>query len=983
MRELLGAAAAALDQCRGFTALIGGDAGIGKTRLAAEFAGRMRADGVPVAWAACRQDGGAPPYWPWAQLLGRLGHAAALAVPEEGSPDLARFLLFESVADALRAAAPVLLVLDDLHWADDASLRLLDALGAHVGSAPVLVLATYRDTEPGGVGTVAAERRLVLSGLSAAELGPALTDATGETVPPDVLAALHRRTGGNPFFAAELVRLLRAEGTLDGAGARIVPGGVRAVLDRRLDRLPDATEAVLRAAAALDAGTTTGLDPALLAAVAGCTPAELADALAPAVDARLIGADAHRFPHALVSDTLTARTPPVQRLELHRRAAAVLADRAGTPADTAHQLLAAARLSGDPEEATAAATAAALAARTALERTAFEDAVGWLEAGLSVLPPGGPGRGELLCALGDAALAAGDPARARHAFASAADLARRDDRPALLAAAALGSTGGTTGFEVDLSDPDRVGLLEEALAALPASEAGLRSAVSARLSVALAFTGAERRRRELADDAVASARALGDPRVLADALAARCEALAGPDHVAERRAAATEIVGCAQQAHDRPRELLGRRLRIVALAEAGHWAPLDTEIDAYARVADQVRRPGLVWYVPLWRGTRAAMRGDAAAVERHRAELDGLVARSGSVNAELLAMTQHLCRATYEERPAEIRVLLDRFLTLSGHIPAAAYCSLALMHAVDGDCVRTGQLLEAYLEARASTARDSEWLPEMTQAAISAALTGHRAAAETVYAALAPYAGLFAVEGILAGTWGCVDAHLGRLARLLDRTADAERHEAAGRTLNAAAGAGILAWARSWTAAPAAPGPVGDAGTFRREGEAWTVAYAGRTAQLRDTKGVRDLAVLLARPGRDVAVHELTGSGPDGGEVELADRTAIDAYRRRLIDLEYDRSEAEAMHDPVRAARAAAERDALVDELAAVTGLGGRPRHAGSDAERRRKAVGNRIRQALARIEDVHPELGRHLRLSVRTGTFCRYEPDRPVRWSV
>jgi hypothetical protein len=89
------------------------------------------------------------------------------------------------------------------------------------------------------------------------------------------------------------------------------------------------------------------------------------------------------------------------------------------------------------------------------------------------------------------------------------------------------------------------------------------------------------------------------------------------------------------------------------------------------------------------------------------------------------------------------------------------------------------------------------------------------------------------------------------------------------------------------------------------------------------------------------------------------------------------------MNDVVRAERAAAERDALVAELAAVTGLGGGPRRAGSDAERRRKAVGNRIRQALARIEDVHPPLGRHLRVSVRTGTFCRYDPDHEVRWHV
>ena len=312
LRELLGAAAAGLSTGHGWTSLVGGDAGIGKTRLAVEVADRMRADGVAVAWAACRQDGGAPPFWPWVQLLSRLGRADVLAVPDRVEPDLARFLLFESVGDALRAAAPVLLVLDDLHWADGPSLQLLDALAGHLAAAPVLVLGTYRDTESDAaarIAGIAAERRLTLRGLSPAELGPALTDATGETITPEVVGALHGRTGGNPFFAAEIVRLLRAEGGWDAADGQAVPSGVRAVLDRRLDRLPDAVEAVLRAAAALDAGTTTGVDTVLLAAVAGEVPAELAGLLGPAVQARLllVGEGRHRFPHGLVAETLTAR----------------------------------------------------------------------------------------------------------------------------------------------------------------------------------------------------------------------------------------------------------------------------------------------------------------------------------------------------------------------------------------------------------------------------------------------------------------------------------------------------------------------------------------------------------------------------------------------------------------------------------------------------------------------------------------------------
>ena len=347
LRELLGAAEDARAGGHGWTALIGGDAGIGKTRLAREFADRMAAAGVTVAWAACRQDGGAPPYWPWSQLLGRLGRDDALRVPNAEEPDLARFLLFQSIANAVRDAAPVLLVLDDLQWADGPSLRLLDALGAHVGPAPVLVVGTYRDAEPDSpaISTITAERRFMLRGLSAEQLVPAVADLTGEMITADAAADLHRRTGGNPFFAAEVVRLQRAEGTPGSDTATPVPGGVRAVLDRRLDRLPDAAEAVLRAAAALDAGTTTGVDAVLLATVSEHAPAELAAVLEPAIDARLLrtGNGRYRFPHALIAETLTARTPPTQRLELHRRAGEAIRARVaagvGSPADAAHQLL--------------------------------------------------------------------------------------------------------------------------------------------------------------------------------------------------------------------------------------------------------------------------------------------------------------------------------------------------------------------------------------------------------------------------------------------------------------------------------------------------------------------------------------------------------------------------------------------------------------------------------------------------------------------
>jgi len=144
------------------------------------------------------------------------------------------------------------------------------------------------------------------------------------------------------------------------------------------------------------------------------------------------------------------------------------------------------------------------------------------------------------------------------------------------------------------SDPDRVAVLTEALDAQPEGDSTARAALLGRLSFALAFTEATPERREaLSSAAVARARRLGDPAVLAAALAARCDAISDPDHISERRGAATEIVSLTQPGGDRATEMLGRRLLVVALAEAAEWSQVDAEISAYARQAERLAQPSL------------------------------------------------------------------------------------------------------------------------------------------------------------------------------------------------------------------------------------------------------------------------------------------------------------------------------------------------------------------------------------------------------
>jgi hypothetical protein len=978
--ELHGAAARAAAERRGWVGLVGGEPGIGKTRLVAACADRLAKDGFGCAWVSCPEDDSAPPFWVWGRLLDQLGVGDVVRPGrDEADPGLARFLLFEAVAAGVREAAakgPMLLVVDDLHWADPGSRRLLAGIGGMLATVPVVALCTYRDTEPGAdalCAEIGPERHLVLGGLAPGELSGAVRMATGSAVPDALLEGLHARTGGNPYFAAETVRLLRAEGRLDASdqlSGEVLPPTVRAVLERRLARLPAPAAGLLRVAALLG----DELDPPLLAEVTGEPLGAVVSALAAAQAARVVSHD--RFAHPLVREVLDTQLGPADRLRWHARAGALMAGRyrAGTagPAGAAWHLLAAARLGG---EAGPAVEFALLAAADAVRRAGYEDAVRLLSAALVMAGSGGD-RGELLCALGEAALAAGTPDRARSAYAEAAELARRTGQADLLAAAALGVAGGQGGFEIDLRDPDRVAVLTEALKAQPDGDSTARAALLGRLSLALAFTGAAPQQREaLSAEAVAMARRLGDPAVLAAALAARCDAIPGPDHVAERRAAAAEIIELARASGDRTGELLGRRLLVVALAEAGEWPAVDAEISFYARLAGHLAQPRLTWYVPLWRGARAIMRGDLAHAAEFACELDELAGRAASVNARLLGLVQRFIRLAGEGRAEELTGDFTEIVSLIPDDPQAGLHAHALLSAHRGRFAEARADLDRVLAG--TVPKDGDWLAKYVQVSVAAVLAGHRAAADVAYQLLKPYARHYAVGGILAGSWGSVAAHLGLLARYLGWAGEADTHFAVAAELDAAAGAALASRTRDWAGSAGPPDGVAE---FRRDGEVWTLRYAGRTVRLRDSKGLRDLAVLLGRPGEQTHVGELTRAaglpGSDAGP--LADRRALAAYRERLrrIDAELDSADGGAETGALNR-----EREALLAELSAATRLGGQPRAAGSPAERMRKAVTYRIRHAIARVADAHPELGRHLRASVRTGTWCSYTPEHRVDW--
>ena len=409
---LLAEQAAAAGRGEGRAVLIGGEPGIGKTRLAGETAARAAAAGLRWVRSRAVQDEGCPPYWMFGQVVRELAathepneaQRADLAVLSPGAgpgaapPDALagrRFAVFESVREYLTDAAAdtgLVLVFDDVHWADAPSLRLLRHLAAGLGAARLLLLITYRDTETGGrdelTGLLAAlareeaVSRIRLTGLSQDEVAEQLAAVTGGAVAPEVAAAIGRRTHGNPFFVAELGRLHSASS--DWASPGSLPEAVRDTVRVRLHDLTPACREVLCAAAVLGAD----LDPAAVAAVTGQEVAAVLAALDEAVAAGIVVAGpGWCFGHDLVRETARLELPTADRLAVHARMGAYLQGRPdAAPAMIAHHLLEALPI-GD---AGAAASWAERAAAAAMAQLAWEDAAVFYARAVRAVPGARP-----------------------------------------------------------------------------------------------------------------------------------------------------------------------------------------------------------------------------------------------------------------------------------------------------------------------------------------------------------------------------------------------------------------------------------------------------------------------------------------------------------------------------------------------------------------------------------------------------------------
>jgi len=387
---------------------------------------------------------------------------------------------------------------------------------------------------------------------------------------------------------------------------------------------------------------------------------------------------------------------------------------------------------------------------------------------------------------------------------------------------------------------------------------------------------------------------------------------------------------------------------------------------------------------------RALLAGDPDGALEHAAAAEAIGLRARSFNAQLMAFTvrmqAHLDRGTAAEYADDVRALMAE---AGPEIPAMYYAAPARFLLAAGDASMARTLLRATLADPArGRPKDAEWLECHWAMADVAIGLDDRAAAALLAAELAPYAELWAVDGLGGAVFGTIAEQLGKLAGYLGRPAEAGRHLAVARDRYEQAGTPALLARLDALAVPRPEAqPIG-AGRLQRSGQVWLLEWRGRRSTVPDSKGIRDLAVLLAHPGQPVPALELVeaAGGPPaaaaGGSLgPVIDATARRAYQQRLADLEEDLTKAEENADLGHVERLRAERSMLAAELAGALGLGGRARFAGDPAERARKAVTMRIRAAIGAVAEQDDALARHLRNAIRTGRVCSYQPEETVSW--
>ncbi|RIK07757.1 MAG: hypothetical protein DCC49_09795 [Acidobacteria bacterium] len=821
---------------------VAGDPGIGKTRLAEEVIAYAELRGFTNAIGNCLEDEGAPAFWPWQQALrslvekcdgneirnalGASGPVLARILPEVSAvipevepaptpadPGQARFQLFDAIAAFLRRLSsfrPLMVLLEDIHWADEPSLKLLQFIASTSDRERQLIVGTYRDVElgrhhplSGAMAELAKSDRAIrisLSGLEHDEIVEMVRSLGGGEVSEGLVGEIESRTEGNPFFIAEVIRL--ASESAGGSWEFTVPQGVREVLGHRLNQLDEETNRILAMAAVI--GREFQLS--LLEHAAGGMAVDVLAAIVAAEEAGLIAELAERegvyaFSHALVRETLYQELSTARRAMLHRKVAgAIEVMHEGRLelhlAELAHHLL----KSSAPDAAARAVEFFLDAGNYSLSVFAYEDAVKNCETALEAIELAGLEGGEEECRaltlLGDALWRQREGDKASEYLKRALGIARRIGRWDDFARALLLIPGRTAGFGFVMDAIDD--LVLEAIGNLGEGETVLRSRLlSLRVSSMAHIDGDIRsicaERAQTAEEALRLADDTGDAVARLEARAACAIHIASPDRTAERKEWIEGIIEISTECGDWDGVIQGLMLRIATHYEMAETAEARAGIESMAEIVNSDKPLARRWMLNIIRGLDAQLTG------RFK-EAEGFVAANmrlgkasdpheGLKTIAIVALTNVLLAAQGRQKEIAILYAAGARGYKSSTLLRGPVAPLIDIYAQAGEAEKAREWLDALSKQDYFIESDHQWLSNMSYLASACSKLQDLGAAKVVYERLSPHANRFAVIGSGVACLGSTHRPLGQLATTLGNADLARLHFESGIDANAAAGA--------------------------------------------------------------------------------------------------------------------------------------------------------------------------------------------------
>ncbi|MBW2395730.1 MAG: AAA family ATPase [Deltaproteobacteria bacterium] len=805
---------------------ISGPPGIGKTRLIEVFAERARRRVAECLIGRCIEADGAPPFWPWAQIVrsyarGRspaalreaLGHGATdvaqaipalaeflpeLPAPPDIDPTQTRFRLHQSFAEFLRracAARPLVVILDDLHRADQASLGLLEHLLRELHDVGITFVGTLRSTTRLGgkraellakLGQMQPEGTYPLGGLQSKEIAHFVARSTGKTPGDDLVYSLEDRTQGNPLFLGELLSHSTATG-----GELPRASGVRDAIRRHLEDLSAPCQASLQIAAVL--GRDFGIGT--VAHAAGLPMEKLLLQLDEAVAARVVealpdGVGRFRFRHGLIPEVLVGELPPSRRVHLHDAVGRALCDQFGAEpgerqAEIAHHFVEAAP-AGERNRAVEACLAAAAHAASV---AAFSEAARHIDAALGVveLGPSSPSeRADLLTRAGEHWTEAGELTTARGRLRRSAQIARATGDHALFTRAALAAQRSDETGQVD---DERVALLAEARANLAPHDSADHVRVVAALAEASYFADPPERALKLSAEAVSMARRVDDAAALAMALRARHVVMRHPDGLEERQRITDEWVALTERLGNREQLAHALAARFQDSLERGDREAVDRDFAAHAQLARELRQPYFGWHAELHGALVTLLAGSIEQAEAHASKAHE---RGKAIQAELAGQWYGVQLFLIRREQGRLEELRPGIEQLAADYPVISTwrAALALIDTEAGELAEARRRLRGVAADDLVTVRsDVNTLITLAVLAEVALRVDDAATAAVLERRLLPYAGRFVAIGLSAAGYGACCRYLGMVVEAQGRIDEALEYYRSATTLDRHMGA--------------------------------------------------------------------------------------------------------------------------------------------------------------------------------------------------